>query len=196
MLLVCVFALVGIANAHRPLTTDTSCGTRFSEFIDALNVPDPSISWSTNRILSCKHPVFWLNFTAAGPSDFYLTVGTPRLPRFARCVNSCCGGFLCVCRTSGCCTRRAAAFVEAVCLFSNRVGAVVFGAGLPDWKDLDTYPDLPVRSVPAAGTVPVPPCAHLVATARGGTRRRQVWAASLSWRRCLRPAATICRVPT
>ena len=34
-----------------------SCGGKFSTPEGALEVPDASISWATNHILSCEHPV-------------------------------------------------------------------------------------------------------------------------------------------
>jgi hypothetical protein len=74
--------LLGVATAHRSLPSGVTCGNQFSSPDDALNIPDPLISWATYRIVTCDAPVAWWKGHFDAGQNIEYTLGVPVLERF------------------------------------------------------------------------------------------------------------------
>jgi hypothetical protein len=72
------------ASAHRGLLSKPSCDADFGSSATALNIPDPSISWSFSHYADCSKRAVWSKFeNKAADSTFYFGVGVPTKPRFS-----------------------------------------------------------------------------------------------------------------
>jgi hypothetical protein len=79
------FASLYIGSAHRPLLDAPSCAPQFSSPMNALHVPDISISWAMNAVQKCDAKVnaLWLSWTAVQANmSIYIGVGVPTMKRF------------------------------------------------------------------------------------------------------------------
>ena len=70
-------------EAHRPLTTKSSCDDDYGTSETALPVPDPTISWAFKHYVDCTHRAVWSSFVNPSPNfQFYVGVGVPPVERF------------------------------------------------------------------------------------------------------------------
>jgi len=81
-----VFAVAAITqiDSHRNALTKGSCDTDWGSSATALQIADPTISWSFSHYFDCSKRAVWMKFTnPAANSIFYVGSGIPTMPRFA-----------------------------------------------------------------------------------------------------------------